>query len=103
MSGNTADDPFTAYQAAPKLMSVKKGSASRTVYGEDVVVTGSHRTTVVKLEPSSSSQGKKPKGGGVTIRSAQHLADVACSAKSLAMALSNLDLKGSLTMVLFSL
>ncbi|KAF2531296.1 hypothetical protein F2Q70_00030256 [Brassica cretica] len=31
MSGNTSNDPFAAYQEATKVMSAKKGSASRTV------------------------------------------------------------------------
>ncbi|KAG2270676.1 hypothetical protein Bca52824_065231 [Brassica carinata] len=65
---NIADDPFAAYHEAAKVMSAKKGSGSRTVSGDDVVVTGSRCATMVKTEPSSSLQGKKPKIGGVTTR-----------------------------------
>ncbi|KAL0649846.1 hypothetical protein Bca4012_092537 [Brassica carinata] len=93
MSGNVADDPFAAYQEAAKVMSVKNGSGSQTVSWDDVVVTGSHRATVVKMEPSSSLQGKKPKSGGVTTRSVQQSAEISRSAGSLATALSNLNLK----------
>ncbi|KAG2255606.1 hypothetical protein Bca52824_074900 [Brassica carinata] len=90
---NVADDPFAAYQEAAKVMSVKNGSGSQTVSWDDVVVTGSHRATVVKMEPSSSLQGKKPKSGGVTTRSVQQSAEISRSAGSLATALSNLNLK----------
>ncbi|KAG2328784.1 hypothetical protein Bca52824_011512 [Brassica carinata] len=65
MSGNMTEDPFTAYQEVVKVISAKKGSASRTASGYEWMVTGSRRATVVKVEPSSSSQGKKSKGGGV--------------------------------------
>ena len=51
MSGNTSNDPFAAYQEAAKVMPAKKGSASRTVSGGDVVITGSHRVATVKIEP----------------------------------------------------
>ncbi|KAL0876631.1 hypothetical protein Bca101_026336 [Brassica carinata] len=64
-----------------------------TPSGDEVMVTGSRRATAVKVEPSSSSQGKKSKAGGVTTKSAQQSADVARSARSLATALSNLNLK----------
>ncbi|KAL0730337.1 hypothetical protein Bca4012_026430 [Brassica carinata] len=87
-----AEDHFTAYQEAGKVISAKKGSASRTASGDDVTFTGSRLATVVKVEPSSSSQGKKFKGGATT-KSAQQSADVARSAGSLATALSNLNLK----------
>ena len=60
MTGNVADDPFVAYQGAAKVMSAKKRSSSRTISGDEVMITGSRRATVVKLEPSSSRQGKKP-------------------------------------------
>ncbi|KAH0903319.1 LOW QUALITY PROTEIN: hypothetical protein HID58_042822 [Brassica napus] len=93
------NDPFTAYQEAAKVMSVKKGSSSRSasgnevmITGNEVMITGSRCSTVVKLEPSPSLPGKKPKSGGVTTRSAQQSADMACSAGSLAAALSNLNL-----------
>ncbi|KAF3586712.1 hypothetical protein F2Q69_00030106 [Brassica cretica] len=93
MSGNIADDPFAAYHEATKVMSAKKGSGSRTVSGDDVVVTGSRCATMVKTEPSSSLQGKKHKIGGVTTRSGQQSADIIRSAGRLATALSNLNLK----------
>ncbi|KAG2292925.1 hypothetical protein Bca52824_039594 [Brassica carinata] len=63
MSRNVAGDPFTAYQEVARVMSAKKGSSSRTVSGDEVKITGSRRTTVEKLEPSSSLQGDKPKSG----------------------------------------
>ncbi|KAF2572632.1 hypothetical protein F2Q70_00002961 [Brassica cretica] len=56
MSGNVADDLFTAYQEAAKVMSAKNGSSSRTVSGDEVKITGS---------------------GGVTTRSVQQSADIA--------------------------
>ncbi|KAG2304497.1 hypothetical protein Bca52824_033148 [Brassica carinata] len=70
MLGNVAEDPFLAYQEAAKVVSAKKGSASKTASGDDVMVTGSRRAAAVKVNLSSSSQGKKPKGGGATTRSA---------------------------------
>ncbi|KAG2270449.1 hypothetical protein Bca4012_072638 [Brassica carinata] len=73
MSGSVANDPFTAYQEAAKAMSAKKGSRSRTASGDEVMITGSRRSTVVKLEPSPSLPGKKPKSGGMTTQSAQQL------------------------------
>ncbi|KAG2282779.1 hypothetical protein Bca52824_053999 [Brassica carinata] len=63
MAGGVANDPFTAYQEAVKVMSAKKGSSR-----------------------------KRPKSGGVTPRSVQQSADMAHSAGSLAVALSNLNL-----------
>lgn len=68
--GNTPNDPFTAYQEAAKAISAKKGSASKIVSGDEVVVTRSRHATVVKVEPTSSSQGRRPRGGDVTTRSA---------------------------------
>ncbi|KAF3606729.1 hypothetical protein DY000_02050134 [Brassica cretica] len=53
MSGNTSNDPFAAYQEAAKVMSAKKGSASRTVSGGDLVITVSRRAATVKIEPSA--------------------------------------------------
>ncbi|KAH0858849.1 hypothetical protein HID58_087110 [Brassica napus] len=41
MSRNVADDLFTAYQEAAKVMSAKNGSSSRTVSGDEVKITGS--------------------------------------------------------------
>ncbi|CAG7901073.1 unnamed protein product, partial [Brassica rapa] len=52
MSGDTSNDPFVAYQKAAKSMSAKKGSASRTVSGDDLMITGSRQATMVKIEPS---------------------------------------------------
>ena len=88
-----AGDPFTAYQEVARVMSAKKGSSSRTVSGDEVKITGSRRTTVEKLEPSSSLQGDKPKSGGMTTRCMQQSAVIARSAGSLATPLSNLNLK----------
>ena len=93
MSGNIVNDPFAAHQEAAKVMSTKKGSASRTTTGDEVVITGSRRTTMVKVEPSSSSHGKKSKGGGVTTRSAHQSAGAAHSAWGLYAALANLNSK----------
>ncbi|KAF2555020.1 hypothetical protein F2Q68_00017405 [Brassica cretica] len=93
MSGNTSNDPFAAYQEAAKLMSAKKGSASRTVSGGDVVITSSHRVATVKIEPSALVQTKKSTGGGMTTRSLQQSAEAAHSVGNLAMALSNLNLQ----------
>ncbi|KAF3516460.1 hypothetical protein DY000_02062187 [Brassica cretica] len=89
MAGGVANDPFTAYQEAAKVMSTQKGSSSRSASGDEVMVTRSRRSTVVKLEPSPSLPGKKPKSGGMTTRSAQQSADMARSVGSLATALSD--------------
>ncbi|KAG2328656.1 hypothetical protein Bca52824_011384 [Brassica carinata] len=93
MPGNMTEDPFTAYQEAAKVMSAKKGSASRTESKDEVIVTGSCRAMAVEVEPSSSSQAKKSKGGGVTTRSSQQSADVAHSVGSLATSLKNQELE----------
>ncbi|KAF3556003.1 hypothetical protein F2Q69_00013828 [Brassica cretica] len=93
MSGNTSNDPFAAYQEAAKVMSTKKGSASRTVSVGDLVITGSRRAATVKIEPSALVQTKKSRGGGMATRSLQHSAEVAHSVGSLATALSNLNLQ----------
>ncbi|KAH0862674.1 hypothetical protein HID58_079885, partial [Brassica napus] len=85
MSGGVTNDPFTAYQEAAKVI-------SRRTSGDVVMITGSRRSTVVKLDPSPSLPGKRPKSGGVTTRLAQQLADMARYAGSLAVALSNLNL-----------
>ena len=66
MSGGNTNDPFAAYQEAAKVMSAKKGSSSRSATGDEVMITGSHRSTVAKLEPSPSLPGKRPKSGGMT-------------------------------------
>ncbi|KAH0898871.1 LOW QUALITY PROTEIN: hypothetical protein HID58_048439 [Brassica napus] len=92
MSGGATNDPFAAYQEAAKVMSAKKGSSSRSTSGDEVMITGSCLSPVVKLEPSPSLPGKRPKSGGVTIRSSQQSTDIARSAGSLATALSNLNL-----------
>ncbi|KAL0716307.1 hypothetical protein Bca4012_065629 [Brassica carinata] len=81
MSGSAADDSFAAYQETAKVMSAKRGSASRAVSGDDVVVTGSRCATVVKTEPPLHPKGEEP-GSAETGR----------SAGSLATALSNLNL-----------
>ncbi|KAH0879608.1 hypothetical protein HID58_067002 [Brassica napus] len=75
MAGGVANDPFMAYKEAAKVMSAKKGSSSRSASGDEVMITGSRCSSVVKLEPSPSLPGKKPKSGGI-----------------LAVALSNLNL-----------
>ncbi|KAH0898567.1 hypothetical protein HID58_048135 [Brassica napus] len=95
MSGNTSNDPFAAYQEAAKVMSAKSGSASRTVSGDNLVITGSRRAATVKIEPSALVQTKKSRGGGMATRSSQQPAEVAHSAGSLAKALSNLNLQSS--------
>ncbi|KAF3606883.1 hypothetical protein DY000_02047859 [Brassica cretica] len=92
MSGGVTNDPFAAYQEVVKVMSAKKGSSSRSASGDEVMITGSRRSTVVKLEPSTSLPGKRPKSGSVTTRLAQQSADMARSAGSLDVALSNLNL-----------
>ncbi|KAH0862826.1 hypothetical protein HID58_080037 [Brassica napus] len=92
MPGGVSNDPFAACQEAAKVMSAKKGSSSRSASGDEVMITGSRRSPVVKLEPSPSLPGKKPKIGGVTTRSAQQSAVIARSAGSLATTLSNLNL-----------
>ncbi|KAH0859619.1 hypothetical protein HID58_087880 [Brassica napus] len=93
MSGSAINDPFVAYQEAAKIMSAKKDSTSRTASGDEVIITGSRRATMVKLEPTSSSQGKKSKGGGVTTRSAHQSAGAARYAGGLSVALANLNFK----------
>ncbi|KAG2312119.1 hypothetical protein Bca52824_023676 [Brassica carinata] len=62
------DGSFAAYQEAAKVMSEKRGSPSRTISGDDVMVTGSQRAIMVKTEPTSLSQGRKTRGGGVMTR-----------------------------------
>ena len=93
MSGNTSNDPFAAYQEAANVMSAKKDFASRTVSGDDLVITGSRRAVTVKIEPSALVQTKTSRGGGMPIRSSQQSAEVAHSVGSLATALSNLNLQ----------
>lgn len=73
-------------------MSAKKGSASKTASGDDVVITGSRRATVVKVEPTSSSQGRKTRGGGAATRASRQSADAGHPVGILVMALSNLNL-----------
>ena len=93
MSEKTSIDPFAAYQEAAQVMSAKKGSASRTVSGDDLVITGSHRAATVKIEPSALVQTTKARGGGMATRSSRQSAEVAHSAGSLTTALSNLNLQ----------
>uniref|UniRef100_M4FIF9 Uncharacterized protein n=1 Tax=Brassica campestris TaxID=3711 RepID=M4FIF9_BRACM len=92
MSGGVTSDHFTAYREAAKVMSAKKGSSSWSASGDELMITGGRRLTVVKLEPSPFLPGKRPNSGGVTTRSAHQSADMARSAGSLAVALSNLNL-----------
>ncbi|KAL0802319.1 hypothetical protein Bca101_057495 [Brassica carinata] len=92
MSGSAADDTLAAYQEAAKVMSAKRGSASRTTSGDDVTVIGSQRTIMVKTEPTSSSQGRKTRGDGVVTRASHRSDNVDCSAGTLATALANLNL-----------
>ncbi|KAF3506023.1 hypothetical protein F2Q69_00006783 [Brassica cretica] len=92
MLGGVTNNPTAAYQEAVKVMSATKRSSSRSASGDEVMITGSRRSTVVKLETSPFLPGKRPKSGGVTTRSAQQTADMARSAGSLAVALSNLNL-----------
>ena len=65
MAGGVANDPFTAYQEAAKVMSAKKGSSSWSASGDEAMITGSCRSTVVKLEPSPSLPGKRPKSDSI--------------------------------------
>ncbi|KAG2311966.1 hypothetical protein Bca52824_023523 [Brassica carinata] len=92
MSGSGADDSFAAYQEAAKVMSAKKGSASRATSRDDVTVIGSQRAIMVKTEPTSSSQRRKTRGGGVVTRASHRSADADCSAGTLATALANLNM-----------
>ncbi|KAG2275791.1 hypothetical protein Bca52824_058346 [Brassica carinata] len=71
MSGGVTNDPFAAYQEAAKVMSAKKGSSIGSASRDEVMITGSRRSPVVKLELFPSLPGKRPKSGGVTTRSAQ--------------------------------
>ncbi|KAG2307245.1 hypothetical protein Bca52824_026993 [Brassica carinata] len=92
VSGSAADDSFAAYQEAAKVVSAKRGSASRTVSGDDVVVTGSRRATVVKTEPTSLSHGRMTRGGGVMTKASHQSADIGRYVGILATALTNLNL-----------
>ena len=93
MSGDTSNDPFVAYQKAAKSMSAKKGSASRTISGDDLMITGSRQATAVKVEPSVLTRARKARGGGVATRASYQSAEVVRSAGNLAAALSNLNLQ----------
>ncbi|KAL0854677.1 hypothetical protein Bca101_059829 [Brassica carinata] len=92
MSGDTSNDPFAAYQKAAKSMSAKKGSASRTISGDDLMITGSRQATTVKIEPSALTHTRKTRGGGVATRASYQSAEIARTAGNLAAALSNLNL-----------
>ncbi|KAH0910780.1 hypothetical protein HID58_034101 [Brassica napus] len=83
----------TPYQKAAKSMSAKKGSASRTVSRDDLMITGSRQATVVKIEPSVLTCAKKARGRGVTTRASYQSSEVVRSAGNLAAALSNLNLQ----------
>ena len=93
MFGNTSNDPFTAYQEAAKVMSAKKGSASRTVSGDDLMITGSRLAATVKIELYALVQTKKSRGGSMETRSSQRSVETARSVGSLATALSDLNLQ----------
>ncbi|KAG5375952.1 hypothetical protein IGI04_040548 [Brassica rapa subsp. trilocularis] len=93
MSGNTSNDPFAAYQEAAKVMSSKKGSASRTVSVDDLMITSSRRVVTVKIEHSALVKTKKSRGGGMATRSLRQSAEVAHSVGNLATALSNLNVQ----------
>ncbi|KAF2563945.1 hypothetical protein F2Q70_00017553 [Brassica cretica] len=75
--------PAYRRQEATKVMSAKKGSSSRSASGDEVMITGSRRSPVVKLEPSPSLLGKRSNSGGVTTRSTRQSADIARSAGSI--------------------
>ncbi|KAL0733689.1 hypothetical protein Bca4012_009899 [Brassica carinata] len=92
MSGDTSNDPFAAYQKVAKNMSAKKGSASRTISGDDLMITGSRQATTMKIEPSALTHTRKTRGGGVATRASHQSAEIARSAGNLAAALSNLNL-----------
>ncbi|KAL0702505.1 hypothetical protein Bca4012_058627 [Brassica carinata] len=92
MSGSASDGSFAAYQEAAKVMSAKRGSASRTTSGDDVMVTGSQRAIMVKTEPTSLSQGRKTRSGGVMTRASHRSADADCFVGTLATILANLNL-----------
>ncbi|KAL0733899.1 hypothetical protein Bca4012_010109 [Brassica carinata] len=66
MSGSAADDSFAG---------AKRGSTTRIVSGNDVVVTGSRCATVVKTDSASLSEGRKTRGGGVMTRASHQSAD----------------------------
>ncbi|KAL0772352.1 hypothetical protein Bca101_037503 [Brassica carinata] len=61
MSGGATNDHFEAYQEAVEVMSAKKGSSSRSTSGDEVMITGSRRSPLVKLEPSPSFRERDPK------------------------------------------
>ncbi|KAH0898496.1 hypothetical protein HID58_048064 [Brassica napus] len=93
MSGDTSNDPFVAYQKAAKSMSAKKGSASRTVSGDDLMITGSRQAMMVKIKPSVLTRAKKARGRRLSTRASYQSAEVVRSAGNLAAALSNLNLQ----------
>ena len=93
MSGNTSNHTFSAYQEAAKVMSAKKGSASRTVSRDDLMITSSRRVATVKIKRSALVQTKKSRDGGMATRSSRQSAEVAHSVGNLATALSNLNLQ----------
>lgn len=92
MSGDNSDDPFVAYQKVAKSMSAKKGSASRTLSGDDLMITGSRQAMMVKIEPSVLTRAKA-RGRGVATRASYQSARVVHAAGNLAATLSNLNLQ----------
>ncbi|KAH0917477.1 LOW QUALITY PROTEIN: hypothetical protein HID58_025137, partial [Brassica napus] len=90
MSGDTSNDPFIAYQKAAKSMSAKKGSASRTVSGDDLMITGSRddgESRTLCFDSCQEGQGWRCGDTGV-IQSAEVV-----RSGNLAAALSNLNLQ----------
>ncbi|KAG5414853.1 hypothetical protein IGI04_002420 [Brassica rapa subsp. trilocularis] len=56
---------------AAKVMSAKKGSASRTVSRDDLMITSSRRVATVKIKRSALVQTKKSRDGGMATRSSR--------------------------------
>lgn len=54
------------FQGGDKGGVSKKGFVSKDTSDDDMTITESRRKTVVKVEPTSSSQGKKSKDGVLT-------------------------------------
>ncbi|KAG2298883.1 hypothetical protein Bca52824_035355 [Brassica carinata] len=88
MSWSAADDTFALIETPRDVC--KRGSGR--YHGDGVVVTGGRRATVIKTEPTSSSQGRKTRSGGVMTRASHQSADMGRSVGTLATALTNLNL-----------
>ncbi|KAF3498437.1 hypothetical protein DY000_02052844 [Brassica cretica] len=58
MAGGVANDPFTAYQEAAKVMSAKKGSSSRSASEDEEIITGSRRSTEYKAVVQEEARNK---------------------------------------------